>query len=175
MGRLGDRHPNRFFFQIKKDSFPFHFKCKAIMIKYIQIEGWGFELMLRMEHFQVGEARLALEAVVVQTMDGLNIYLGGGEKTHIGTVVLCQLRPSLKNDGSYSTTSSILNLVCHKDDGIAKPLAEKLCLAFKQTVVVTAGVHIDSATPREIEYLLQLSAELSNRIIDHLIKQEPQQ
>ncbi|MEL7623123.1 MAG: hypothetical protein AAGU12_05990 [Clostridiales bacterium] len=121
-------------------------------------------------HAKAGEGKLLLEAVAIQCDEGVNVYLGGGEKSHIGCVVLCQPRPSLKQDGTMSATSSVLNVLGHKDDGLAQPLARELCLASGQTVVVTAGVHIDNAAAEEIQGFLMLLAEITKQIKENLVK-----
>lgn len=119
---------------------------------------------------KAGKGKLLLEAVATQCDEGINVYLGGGEKSHIGCVVLCQPRPSLKQDGTMSATASILNVLGHKDDGLAQPLARELCLASGQTVVVTAGVHVDGATAEDIEGFLTLLAEITGQIKENLLK-----
>ncbi len=119
---------------------------------------------------KAGKGKLLLEAVATQCDEGINVYLGGGEKSHIGCVVLCQPRPSLKQDGSMSATASVLNVLGHKDDGLAQPLARELCLASGQTVVVTAGVHIDNAAAEDIEGFLTLLAEIAGQIKENLLK-----
>lgn len=113
-----------------------------------------------------GEGKYSLEAVVVQCEDGLSIYLGGGEKPHVGTVVLSQPRRSLTKDGSLSYTTSVLNILGHMDDSLARPMAEKLCSLLNCNVVVTAGVHIDNATPEEISKLLEMAKKLTDKILD---------
>ncbi len=120
-------------------------------------------------HAKSGKDKLILEVVATQCDEGINVYLGGGEKSHIGCVVLCQPRPSLKQDGTMSVTASVLNVVGHKDDGLAQPLARELCLASGQTVVVTAGVHIDGATTEDIESFLALLAEITRQIKEGLL------
>jgi hypothetical protein len=115
-------------------------------------------------HAKAGEGELSLEAVAVQGDDGVCVYLGGGSKSHIGSVVLCQPRPSLKQDGALSATASIINVLGHKDDGLAQPLARELCLASGQTVAVTAGVHIDGATAGDIQKFSALLEEILRQI-----------
>lgn len=116
---------------------------------------------------RAGEGKFSLEAVVTVTKEGINVYLGGGEKPHIGTVALSQPRPSLKGDGSVSCTTSVLNLLGHKDDGLAVPLAEELCKTLKQTIVVTAGVHIENATIEDIKKIDDYCKLLCQNISKH--------
>ncbi|HZK60870.1 MAG TPA: hypothetical protein VFC41_02260, partial [Anaerovoracaceae bacterium] len=91
----------------------------------------------------VNDGKYTLESVVVQTMSGVNIYLVGGEESHIGSVAVSIPRSSLTGDGSISSTTSVFNLFAHKDDVLAVPLAEELSKQLNQVVVVSAGVHIE--------------------------------
>lgn len=117
---------------------------------------------------EIGEGKYTLNCVITLTDDGINIYIGGGEKHHIGTVVVSQPRPSLKDENKPSCTSSIFNLLGHKDDGIALPIAEAVCKMKCQQVVVTAGVHIDNATEEDINKLVRNSSGLKEKILECL-------
>jgi hypothetical protein len=117
---------------------------------------------------KIGEGRSLLEAVVVQTREGISAYLGGGEHDHIGAVVICHSRPSLKKDGGMSATASVINMIGHKDDALALPFARRLCLASQQTVVVTAGVHVDQATEQDIQGFLERINDLADLVIAEL-------
>ncbi|MDN5302141.1 MAG: hypothetical protein PWQ60_1655 [Thermoanaerobacteraceae bacterium] len=116
---------------------------------------------------KTGEGKFSLEAVVTVTQEGVNIYLGGGERPHIGSVAVSQPRSSLKGDGGISCTTSVLNLLGHKDDCLAVPMAEELCRRLKQTVVVTAGVHIDNATAEDIQRFKDYCKILCENISKH--------
>lgn len=83
--------------------------------------------------------------------DDLLIVVKGGDKPHIGTTVLAVPRPSLKEDGSVSTTSSVLNVSGHKDETICRLLAEKASKKYGVTVVCTGGFHIDNINDEQIK------------------------
>ena len=119
---------------------------------------------------QVGAGKHKLTATVTAVVDGISIYLGGGDKPHIGTVVISQPRPSLAHDGERSATSSVINLLNHKDDLIAIPLAEHICKTMNKVVVISAGVHIDQATEDDLAIIAALSSKLATIIIDRLQK-----
>ncbi|MFR9190881.1 MAG: hypothetical protein ACLVL7_12145 [Anaerotruncus massiliensis (ex Togo et al. 2019)] len=70
--------------------------------------------------------------------EGLTVTVGGG-RSHIGSVAIAQPRPSLRGDGSVSCTCSVWNQPGHKDEAVARPVAERLCRALNTVVVVTAG------------------------------------
>ena len=56
--------------------------------------------------------------------EDLLISVEGGQKPHIGCVIQSIPRPSLTGDGSYSATSSVLNLTGHKDEYLCRKLSE---------------------------------------------------
>jgi len=114
---------------------------------------------------KTGSGKHVIEAVVTRTCEGINIYIGGGEKSHIGAIVVSQPRYSLKGDGTISCTTSVFNIVGHKDDIIAIPLAEKLCKKTGQVVVVCAGFHVDNATLEDIKKLEKNGEELTEKLL----------
>ncbi|HCT93179.1 MAG TPA: hypothetical protein DF613_17605 [Lachnospiraceae bacterium] len=79
------------------------------------------------------------------------ITVAGGDKPHIGTVVLAVPRDSLKGDGSVSATSSVLNVTGHKDEAVCRMLAEKAARKYGVTVVCTGGFHVDGMDAGQIE------------------------
>ena len=100
-------------------------------------------------------AGIPIEICEKRIGDDLVILLGGGEQPHIGCVVQAVPRPSLKNDGTISVTSSVLNLTGHKDEFLCRKLAEKRCRETGKVVVCTGGVHIDHITKEQIDILLK--------------------
>ena len=116
---------------------------------------------------KVEDGVCSLDAVCVRTQDGIQVYVGGGERPHVGCVAISEPRESLRKDGSRSCTTSVINRIAHKDAALAVPLAEALCVATGQVVVVTAGVHVDNARPEEIERLLGNMETLRERILQH--------
>ncbi|HDN81481.1 MAG TPA: hypothetical protein ENG41_02015 [Methanomicrobia archaeon] len=70
--------------------------------------------------------------------------LGGGEKTHIGGIVIC---------GPKKT--DVIRIEGHYDDIVLKPIAEKACEKYKTTIVVIGGVHIENAKKEEIDKIVK--------------------
>jgi len=93
--------------------------------------------------------------MLTRTSSGATLQIYGGDAPHIGCVLLCQPRMSLTGDGSVSVTSSVINLLSHKDDIIAIPAAEGLCKHINQPVACSAGVHLDGAGEDEIMQLVE--------------------
>jgi hypothetical protein len=92
----------------------------------------------------------------------LVVTIGGGTRPHVGAVAVAQPRPSLKGDGSVSATASVIALLGHKEDELARWAALHLASRLNTTVVVTAGLHIDNATMEEI---IQMDAE-ARRLVE---------
>ncbi len=85
----------------------------------------------------------------------LMVAVWGGEKPHIGAVAVAQPRPSLSpSNDQASATTSVICLLGHKEDTIAKSAAETLAAAMNRPVVVSAGMHwaqIDAAGIQKVE------------------------
>ena len=84
----------------------------------------------------------------------LLFILGGGEKSHIGGIVVCE--PGKK--------AQAVRLEGHFDDIVLKPIAEAACKKYKTTVVAIGGVHVDNATKKEIDILIKNCNSLVNML-----------
>jgi hypothetical protein len=58
-------------------------------------------------------------------------------------------RESLKKDGRISATASVLCVMGHKDDTLARAAALRFASEFNTNVVVSVGLHIDNATEQD--------------------------
>jgi hypothetical protein len=79
-------------------------------------------------------------------------------------------RPSLKNSKRWSATSSIFTFIGHKEDMIVKKMSEKLAARLRRNVVVTAGLHWEGTTSREIKTIQNLTQKLSDQIFKRMEK-----
>ena len=112
-----------------------------------------------------GENKYKLLGSLIYTDSGITLHLVGGEKPHIGTIVVSYPRISLKDNEKISVTTSTINVSGHKDDEIGKPIAEMFAKEFNIITVVIAGIHVDNASEKEIMHLV----ENSNRVAEDLI------
>ncbi|WP_340140073.1 hypothetical protein [Desulfotomaculum nigrificans] len=101
-----------------------------------------------------GTGKFAICLITSFTENGLVCQLFGGDRPHVGAVVLSVPRPSLRDSQRVSCNSSVLPMINHKDDELAKPVAEKLAKHFNQPVALVAGVHLDNASPEDINVLV---------------------
>lgn len=76
--------------------------------------------------------------------------LGGGERSHIGGVVICE----------PDKESQVIRLEGHYDDIVLKPIAEAACKKYNKRVAAIGGVHVDNATEEEIDLLVKNCKEL---------------
>jgi len=81
-------------------------------------------------------------------------FLYGGEKPHIGGVVICE--PG--ND------PKVFSLGSHCDHLVLSPLAKRGCEKYQTTIVALGGIHIDDATKDEIEIIKQHCSILLDKI-----------
>lgn len=93
-----------------------------------------------------------ITCTVIAQGEDLCVTIAGGDLPHIGAVALAQVRPSLADADKRSATVSVLTLLGHKEDEIAKHVAHQLAVAANANVVVSCGIHIDDASvPQLIE------------------------
>jgi hypothetical protein len=97
------------------------------------------------------------------------VAIWGGEKPHIGAVAVAQPRPSLKDPDVTSATASVICLVGHKEDELAKASAEILAATLNTAVVVTAGIHWDNLDPEGIRRIIQNSKILVEMILEKCV------
>jgi hypothetical protein len=76
--------------------------------------------------------------------DGIILIVGGGEVSHIGSIVLSE----------PGKESKVINILGHKEEGITREFAEKTCLKKKVPVLCVCGIHINSATKKDIKILV---------------------
>ena len=84
----------------------------------------------------------------------------GGEKPHIGCVVLAVPRPSLEENGKRSSTSSVLNVTGHKDEVLCRYLAEQTAAKENAVTVCCGGFHMDHITKEQIKEVKQAVKEM---------------
>jgi hypothetical protein len=100
--------------------------------------------------------------------EDLVVCLGGGDRPHVGTVVCAEPRPSLADPGRRSATSSVWNRLGHKDEALARPVAEHLAATLGKAVVVAAGVHVEGLDAAGIQALEEMARELAQKMAQAL-------
>ena len=98
----------------------------------------------------------------------LIISVWGGTKPHIGSISVSVPRPGLKDSTSISSTSSVINLIGHKDEVVARKFSEQLAAKFNRNAIATAGIHIDDITENQINIIMQNITDLCLDVINKL-------
>lgn len=106
-----------------------------------------------------------ISAAIRRMGDDLVVALEGG-RAHIGAIGIAQSRPSLSDPEKISATSSVHTFPGHKEDDIAKTMAQELASSLGCRVVVIAGLHWDMITPEGIVEVVEMCRGLTSRIAE---------
>ena len=93
------------------------------------------------------------------------IALYGGDRPHVGSLVLSVPRPSLTGEG-ISVTSSVLNGIGHKDEVVARIFAEALAKKYEATVACSCGIHVDQISPEGIARVEEVCREILQELLE---------
>lgn len=112
---------------------------------------------------QIIEKELSYTKLIVKIFrigDDIHITLQGGEKPHIGCVVLAVPRPSMEGNGTRSSTASVLNVTGHKDEILCRWLAEQMAARENAVTVCCGGFHMDHITKEQIREVKEAVEEI---------------
>lgn len=104
--------------------------------------------------------------------DDVVVTIGGGQKPHVGCVVIAQPHPSAADPTLQSCTSSVISIPPHREESIARHVAETLARTLGVVVVVAAGVHSDGLTRGGIATFLRLGRRLARELAQKLLQAE---
>jgi gallate decarboxylase subunit D len=114
------------------------------------------------ESFGVGRHRV--EALAIVCGGDLVVALQGEAHHHIGATAMAVPRPSSADWSHVPSSASVLCVVGHKEDDLARSIALHLSAALESTVTVVAGLHVDGATDADVHILV----ENCDRVIEQL-------
>lgn len=134
----------------------------------LMLPGLG-ELVLFAE--SAGSDRSYVSLVVSEVGQDLLVRIFGGTHPHIGAVAIGLPYPSQRSEHGYSASVSVYTLVGHKDDIVASWAADLIARTVNRITVVVAGIHIDNATPHEIETLVAASKDLVQQFISRALQE----
>jgi hypothetical protein len=122
---------------------------------------------------EISKGRFKINGMVQEIGQDLLVSIWGGTRPHIGAVGIATPRPSLRDPKKWSATSSNLTFLGHKEDTIVKKISEKLSAQLRRNVVVTAGIHWDEITSKEIKDVQNLTQKISDQILKKLLPTSP--
>ena len=97
-----------------------------------------------------GEEKYKVWLKKLEIGDDKVYILGGGEKPHVGGLVICE--PGKKPQS--------ISLGTHHDCAVLKPIAKAACKKYDTTAVAIGGIHINNASKEEINIILKNCKEL---------------
>ena len=115
-----------------------------------------------------GTSGRRLVAWIHEVGEDLVVAVGGGERPHVGSVVLAQPYRSKDRPGEFSASCSVLTIPPHKEEPIARGIAVRLAKNLGKVVVVTAGVHEDGLDGEGVTEYLRLGNELGDALAAEL-------
>lgn len=118
---------------------------------------------------EASKGRLKTRGFVQEVGQDILVSLWGGTRPHIGAVGIAVPRHSLKNRKKWSATSSNFTFPGHKEDTLVKKISERLAARLRRNVVVTAGIHWDNITLKEIKTIESLTGKLTDRILEKFL------
>ncbi|RLE20738.1 MAG: hypothetical protein DRJ65_17565 [Acidobacteria bacterium] len=104
----------------------------------------------------------SINANVTHAGEDLVIVVTGGRQPHVGTIVLAQ--PSGSDRSGVSC--SVMTIPPHKEEAVARPIAESVCKASGQVTVVTAGIHEDNLDTAGIRVYLDLAQQMASELAE---------
>lgn len=94
--------------------------------------------------YEVGKGRHRVWLSKHKIGEDLVLHVGGGDKPHVGGVVLKVPGEPLQ----------VLTHGTHKDLKVMEPVAEAACSSFDCSVVVVGGIHLEKATKQDIQQII---------------------
>lgn len=104
----------------------------------------------------------SIQARLTQAGTDLVVVVTGGDAPHVGSVVLAQPGESNRT----GVTCSVLTIPPHKEEAIARPIAEAVSLASGQVTLVTAGIHEEKLDAEGIEVYLRLAEQMATELAE---------
>ena len=92
------------------------------------------------------------------------LILTGGDAPHLGATAVAQACPNPAK-GGVSASVSVITLPGHKEDLLARELADRVATAANANVSVCCGIHLEDITQEEIEDVLTQCREMVEEVL----------
>lgn len=112
--------------------------------------------------------RVDILLVCIPMGDDLCIVITGGKRPHLGAVAVSQTRTSLKDKINLSASTSVMALLGHKEDELARDISQKITTHMGINTTVCCGIHLDNITDEELSLVFNITNKLTLRLLDIL-------
>ncbi len=119
--------------------------------------------IIRTKRIVAGKGRHRIYGILTTMNRGIVAIVIGGEVSHIGSIAVAVPAEPTETK-KCSPAVSVHTISGHKDNLVAVPIARDIAIASNRTSTVIAGIHINSATKKDIAIVLRNSKELSRKI-----------
>jgi gallate decarboxylase subunit D len=120
-----------------------------------------------MDELSAGTGSFAVSASVQEIGADVLIAIWGGTRPHIGSLAIAAPHPERAPEGRCSTLLQF-SFPGHRDEVVARRVAERVASALQRTIAVSAGIHVPDITPAGIEAVLANTDALIEKIITAL-------
>lgn len=108
----------------------------------------------------------SLTAWVAELGQDVVVAVGGGQRPHVGCVVLAQPQRATGDPARWTASCSVLTIPPHKEEPIARGVAARIAERCGRVAVVSAGVHDDLLDRQGIEDYLRLGEQLAELVAE---------
>ncbi|HUU51077.1 MAG TPA: hypothetical protein VMW81_08995 [Nitrospinota bacterium] len=101
----------------------------------------------------------------IELGDDLLVLLYGGSRSHIGSCILSIPRPTLRGGNKISCTSSVMNIVGHKDEEVGREAAEAITRVLNKKVMLVCGIHYEGLLENDLKQIKEICRRLVKRYL----------
>lgn len=116
----------------------------------------------------VEDGKYSVSAQIIRCGKDVSLTVSGGESPHVGANALAIPRPSLSDPEKVSASTSVICVLGHKEDEIARTAAERIAASQNCVASVCVGVHIDNADSEELFRLKRNLDTLIDLVLEKL-------
>jgi len=126
-----------------------------------------------MDTLSAGTGQYAVSTSLQTIGADLLIAVWGGIRPHIGALAVATPHPDSVPEHQRSSIVLQFSFPGHRDEVIARRVAERVASALQRTALVSAGFHVPDIAPEGIETVLANTDILIENIIGTLRSQNP--
>lgn len=108
----------------------------------------------------------SIQAQITTAGEDVVIVVAGGNRPHVGSVVLAQPCNSPRGSRRNEVSCSVMTIPPHKEEAVARPIAEAVCEASGQVTVVTAGIHETGLDAPGVRIYLDLAQRMATELAE---------
>jgi hypothetical protein len=121
-----------------------------------------------MQELSCGTGVYTVSATLQLLDQDVLITVWGGTRPHIGALVVSAPHPDHAPEEGRCSTVLQFSFPGHRDNVVARRVAERVASALQRTIVVSAGIHVPDITPAGIDTVLANTDCLIEKIISFL-------